>query len=264
MKKIAFLLLIYDTIINEDLWNSFFLDINPDLYTIYIHYKDNVPLKFFEKYKIKECIETKYADVSLIHAQNILLREALCDIDNYKFIFISQSCIPLKPFDTIYTCLTLNDLCHFSKMDGNVTTHTSMCISYYPTHKAAQWCILNRNLATIFSNNSVDMINMEYSNIFAPEEWYYLTYIYKYALEEQIVLHDNTTSTTFTNWGHPSYKYNRSNTPKCLKTFRTIFPNELSHLIMSPHLFARKFNCPLSNFSPLITTFSSASKPLPA
>jgi len=258
--KLAFLFLIYDNIIYEDLWNQFFLNINPELYTIYIHYKDNVPLKFFEQYKIKECIPTKYADVSLIHAQNLLLREALRDSDNYKFIFISQSCIPLKPFHTIYTYLRADDMCHFSKMYNSIR-YTNNNINYHPTHKAAQWFILNRNLASIFSNNNINDINTNYSNIFAPEEWYYLSYIYEHGLDNDVVVHDDTTSTTFTNWGQRSYVYNRENTPKSLKTFRVIFVNELRHLIKSPHLFARKFKCPISNLKELYTTVSSASKP---
>ena len=52
MKKIAFCFLIYDTINHEDLWFLFFKNVNKDKYNIYIHYKDNKPLKYFEEYKL--------------------------------------------------------------------------------------------------------------------------------------------------------------------------------------------------------------------
>ena len=52
---------------------SFFLNIDKNKYTIYIHFKNNVSLKYFEQYKLKNCIETQYADISLVCAQNILL-----------------------------------------------------------------------------------------------------------------------------------------------------------------------------------------------
>lgn len=76
MKKIAFCFLIYDKINLEELWNIFFKNVDNNKYNIYIHYKTDKPLQYFEKYKLKECIETKYADVSLIHAHNLLLKQA--------------------------------------------------------------------------------------------------------------------------------------------------------------------------------------------
>ena len=82
MKKIAFCFLIYDIINHEELWDLFFLNVNKDKYNIYIHYKKNVKLKYFEKYKLKNCIETKYYDVTLVLAQNLMLREAYKDVNN--------------------------------------------------------------------------------------------------------------------------------------------------------------------------------------
>jgi len=258
----AFLFLIYDTINQEELWNAFFSNVDPSKYTIYIHYKDNKPLKFFEKYKLSSCIETKYAHVSLIHAQNLLLYTALQNPNNYKFIFISQACIPLKSFDYIYNFLSSDNNSHFSKMGGTVFSHSDMILNYYPKYKASQWCILNRNLASIFSNADKDSIDTLYSTIYAPEEWYYLTHIYNNKLEDQIIFHDDTTSTTFTNWGQPSYIYNRKNCPTTLKTYKTIFLNELKHLINHlPHLFMRKvYNGPI-NFIVLKNLFTGTSKP---
>ena len=96
MKKFDFLFLIYDSFENENLWYYFFNSIDINKYNIYIHYKNNIQLKYFNNYKLKNCIETKYADVSLVLAQNLLLREALKDTNNQNFIFLSNSCIPLK------------------------------------------------------------------------------------------------------------------------------------------------------------------------
>ena len=112
--KIAFLFLVYDEIAHEDLWAKFFEGADPSLYTIYIHYKNNKKLKHFEKYKLRNCIETKFADISLVHANNLMLREALRDEQNKKFINVSQSCIPLKSFNYIYDFLTRDDKAHFS------------------------------------------------------------------------------------------------------------------------------------------------------
>ena len=89
MKKIAFCFLIYDIINHEEIWNIFFKNIDINKYNIYIHYKTNVPLKYFEKYKLNNCIDTKWGDISLVQAQNILYTEALKDTDNQHFINVS-------------------------------------------------------------------------------------------------------------------------------------------------------------------------------
>jgi hypothetical protein len=258
MIKIAFLFLIYDIINHEELWNTFFSNIDPNKYSIYIHYKNNVPLKYFEKYKLDKCIPTKYCHVSIIHAHNLLMENALKDPDNYKFINVSQACIPLKPFDHIYNFLTSNDMAYFGRM---YETDNDCKLTKKGLYKVANWFILNRNLANIFVSDDKDTINKLYSHIWAPEEWYYLTYIYKNNLQSQIIVRDWNNLTTFTNWGQSCYMFNRSNTPKILKNFRTIFSNELKYLINSPHLFARKFNPVHMNFKLLIDTFNSASKP---
>ena len=261
MKKIAFLFLIYDIINQEELWNIFFQNVDPSKYTIYIHYKKNTPLKYFEKYKLENCIATKYCHVSIIHAHNLLIENALKDNDNYKFINVSQACIPLKPFDYIYDFLTSNDMGYFGRMHGSQYDYNSKIKGIDNRYKAANWFILNRSLANIFTTDDANNINLLYSNIWAPEEWYYLTYIHNNNLISQVIVYDMDNLTTFTNWGQTCYKFNRSNTPNILKNYRTIFSNELKYLIDSPHLFARKFNPVPMNFKILIDTFNSASKP---
>ena len=63
-KKIAFCFLIYDEIVHEDIWNNFFKKVDKSRYSIYIHYKNNKKLKFFEDNKLKNCIETGYGDIT--------------------------------------------------------------------------------------------------------------------------------------------------------------------------------------------------------
>ena len=114
MKKVAFLFLIYDALEQEELWRRFFADADPDQYSILIHYKEDRPLRHFEPFKLSACIDTKYADVSLVHAHNLLLREAMKDPDNDKFVFVSQSCVPLKTFPHVYQFLTQDDSGYFN------------------------------------------------------------------------------------------------------------------------------------------------------
>lgn len=241
MKKIAFLFLIYDIINLEELWYTFFNGIDKDKYSIYIHYKTNIPLKYFEQHKIQNCIETKYADVSLVCAQNILLKEALKDDKNHHFIFLSNSCVPFKNFDFIYNKLSI-DRSYF-----NITPQ-SQCfprcdellnhIEKTYIQKASQWCILNRKHANLMVQ---DVYTKIYTNIFAPDEICYITNIFIHNLQEELITTPNLAdgATTFTNWDDLAYRFPSN---KGLKNYSFISEEEIIHLINSKCFFGRKFN----------------------
>ena len=240
MKKIAFLFLIYEVIHMEELWNIFFSNVDKNKYSIYIHYKYNVPLKYFEKYKITNCVPTEYADVSLVTAQNILLREALLDADNQHFIFVSNSCIPLKNFDTIYNTLDASvsyfNICPQSQCFPRCD---SLEIDKKYIQKQSQWCILNRKHSIIMVNDAkyIDL----YKNIYAPDELVYITNIFINNMQHEIITTPNVSvgATTFTNWEGMDYKY------PCihgLKNYSFISQEEVNYLLDSKSLFGRKFN----------------------
>lgn len=112
-KVIGFCFLIYDIINHEELWNNWFKNVDKKKYKIYIHYKYDVRLKYFEKYKLDNCIETKYGDITIVHAHNMLFKQAYDD-GCIKIISLSQACIPLKTFDYIYSFLTKDQFSHFN------------------------------------------------------------------------------------------------------------------------------------------------------
>jgi len=249
--KIAFLFLIYDTIFHEDLWHAFFNQADTDKYSIFIHFKTQAPLKHFERYKLPSCLPTKYGHVSLIHAENLLFKTALADPLNYKFVLLSQACIPIKAFDHVYTFLTSDTLGHISLFSKDPTST-----------KHHQWIILNRELAETVSSDTSNQLISKYNSIFAPEEYYYLACIRQNTMSDQVILHTAVTDyTTFVNWGDTTYKFNSSTRNGCLKTYNTIFSSELQYLINSNCLFARKFNSRNINFKLLYELFKIRSKP---
>jgi hypothetical protein len=243
MKKIAFCFLIYDIINIEEAWNTFFINIDKNLYNIYIHYKTDVPLKYFNNYKLNNCINTHYADISLVQAQNKLLQEALLhDLENEHFIFLSNSCIPLKPFIFIYNNLNEN-LSYFNISEHkNCFPRCNDLLKIYDKkyiQKASQWCILNKKHAKIMIKED-EYIHL-YNNIYASDEICYITNIFLNNLEKEIIMTLNSSdeATTFTNWQGMNYKYVSS---KGLKNYNTIKEEELIHLLNSKSLFGRKFN----------------------
>jgi hypothetical protein len=229
---------------NEELWNIFFKNVDPEKYTIYIHYKTNQPLKYFEQYKLKNCIDTKYADKSLTLASNVLFRTAFLDINNFKFILLSGSCVPFKSFEYIYDFLTRDhfgylNTCPQEQCFPNCNSLLSV-IEKPHIVKAHQWIILNRLLLENLCMDKDDTINTIYANIYAPEEYFYYTYIKILGFEDQIktTLNSANEATTFTNWAGMNYKYvtNRS-----IKNYTNISLEEIEFLLASPCLFGRKF-----------------------
>jgi len=244
MKKIAFLFLIYDILNLEELWRIFFLNLDKNKYTIYIHFKNNVSLKYFEQYKLKNCIETKYADISLVCAQNILLEEALKDKNNEHFIFLSNSCVPFKNFEFIYNKLSI-DKSYFNIIPQEQCfprcDYLLNNIEKKNIQKSSQWCILNRKHSEIIISYPNSEYIKLYKNIYAPDEICYITIIFINNLQEEIITTPNSANnaTTFTNWEGMDYAFPSN---RGLKNYTFISEEEIHHLINSDCLFGRKFN----------------------
>ena len=247
MKKIAFCFLIYDIIFHEELWNYFFENMDKQKYNIYIHYKYDKPLKYFENNKLKDCIETNYSGHTLSLATNVMLRNAYNDdANNFKFIMLSGACIPLKSFDFIYKKLTMNEHGYFT---------TCPQIQCFPNcnplldfiekkhiSKSHNWFILNRKLVAELSFDKDEILKSKFKDVNAAEEYFFYTYIKVLGLEKEIVTTMNneiTDATTFTNWEGDGYKYPSY---RGLKNYTHISNEELTYILNSNCLFGRKFN----------------------
>lgn len=258
MNKLAFIFLIYSTINHESIWYNFFKNVDKTRYNIYIHYKTDVKLEYFDEYKVKNIINTKYADISIVKAQNYMLKEALIDTDNTHFIFLSGSCIPFKSFDYIYNILD----CKFSYFHiadkEECLPDCREALNYIDIkylNKASQWCILNKKHSIllinganyykhVYNHNTLNYL-VWFNNSYAPDELCYLTFlarIFNNKLENEIIAtyynEPPEYATTFANWEGMNYKYVSHNE---LKNYVYISENELIHLINSPCLFGRKF-----------------------
>lgn len=226
MKKIAFCFLIYDEILNEELWYKFFEDVDKNKYSIYIHYKSQKPLKYFEEYKldINKIIPTKYADISIVYSLINLYKESLNEEENYKFINISQSCIPVKSFDYIYDILTQNNDSYFNFCENEEAfPNCNPLLNFYSKEdikKSHPYFILNKDCVIKCIENENLIIN--FKDLYAPIEVFFPT-----ILKNKNIINK---STTFTNWSE-----------KGLKIYDKITYEELENIKNSDNLFARKF-----------------------
>ena len=242
--KIAFLFLTIAEINHEQPWIDF-LNGYGDYFSIYIHSKNNFnPQSTFKRYEIPAKIPTRW-DLTM-GAQIELLREALNDPQNQKFIFLSESTIPLQSFSTVY---------------AEVMSHGKSIISYKPNtnrgrnrqwekiredrvYKNSQWIVLNRKHATMMveDNKYIKYMSKSYDN-----EHYPSTFLNIKGLLDREVINSNT---TFTIWPpkHSAHPITFTN-----MNIRTHF-RELIEAIKNKMLFCRKFpkECDLAPLKPYI------------
>lgn len=247
-KKISFCFLIYDKIHNENIWKSFFENVDSQKYNIYIHYKENKPLKYFEQYKITNTVPTEWCGTSLINAQNVLLTNAISDINNQHFIFLSGSCIPLKSFDTIYNTLSTSKS-YFNERVSRINYVTNNI----KAHKASQWCILNRKHTELILNNQAIIESMfnkfvditKAMSFGCPDEFIYISLLkhLNMANELDITSDLSANATTFTGWNDAGNYRDFSDSIKSGQpnNYTKLSKNELDYLVNSRSLFGRKF-----------------------
>lgn len=154
-KKIAFLFLTRNKILNFDAWNSFFLGVDTSKYNIYIHSdlsfepKEDTP---FKEFYIKD--KEKKEKYFYIAAQKKLIKEAVKDKNNYKFILLSEDCVPIINFELLYEKLSQNNKSNIRYGDSWIKKGQPRYINELKKEdqKAnAHWFVLNRKHAEFFS-----------------------------------------------------------------------------------------------------------------
>lgn len=250
-KKIALCFLIYDKINHEQIWYDYLKNIDPNKYNIYIHYKTNKSLKYFEKYKLQNCIETCWGCLSIVLAQNLILKEALKDPLNQHFIWLSGSCIPIKTFNYVYNYLDVNYSYYNMFPNSQIFPRANYALNYIEKNKikkANMASIINKKHAELFVNND-DNIKKWFKYVGVPDEHAYISLLYHYNLQNELILTDDIAAGAiiFAQWSHmKNYKIFYDSILVKQSTdhpseYKYICPEELEYLINSESLFARKF-----------------------
>lgn len=113
-KKIAFLFLTIENPNFPEIWDKYFKGYESQ-YTLYIHPKYPEKLTWNKDKMIKELKETAWGHITEAYIE--LLKAAYQDKNNYKFITISESCLPIKSFDKFYKDCISDPLCWIKKMN---------------------------------------------------------------------------------------------------------------------------------------------------
>jgi len=127
--------------------------------------------------------------------------------------------------------------------------------------KASMPSIINRKHSKLFVNNE-DNIKKWFKGVGVPDEHAYISLLYHYNLENELILTDNLSAGAiiFASWPeHKNYKiFNDSILVKRLPNeYKYICPEELEYLINSESLFARKFTPECKGLENLIELIES-------
>lgn len=150
-KKVALLFLTRSNLNHPELWKDW---IDEEKYNVYNHAKYEVTDPWFSQFRIDETQPNEWG--FLIYAQQALLRAAVKDPENYKFVFLSESTIPLRTSDEVYDYLTAEEESYMSWMRIWWPFDTKRILREFPREYHLgnhQWIILNRKHAEMFAED---------------------------------------------------------------------------------------------------------------
>jgi hypothetical protein len=201
--KIAFLFLTRNNLKQPQLWYDFLSNGNGKC-NLYVHTKerDKLTQQLLIDHQIQEHIHTEWGHSNLLTATNALIKEALKDKTNKRFILVSESCIPLHLFDIIYHILftspeTKDKSFLYTKLTPGIdreknikhkdSAYLQVCrngdpskelgITWKNMMRNSQWMILNREHAEIADKHNHESL-WERFNV--ADEWYYYNILRHY------------------------------------------------------------------------------------
>ncbi|XP_007036567.2 PREDICTED: uncharacterized protein LOC18604152 [Theobroma cacao] len=155
--KLAFLFLTRGKVLLAPIWEKFFQG-HQGLYSIYVHsspsfnetvlqgsvfYGRQIPSK-----------NVSWGEMNMVAAERRLLANALLDISNERFVLVSESCIPLFNFTTIYKHLIHSEKSHVESFDlpgpvgrGRYSSEMEPVVTIEQWRKGSQWFEMDRFLA---------------------------------------------------------------------------------------------------------------------
>nr|GEU92854.1 glycosyl transferase, family 14 [Tanacetum cinerariifolium] len=192
----------------------------------------------------------EWGKVNMIEAERRLLANALLDVSNQRFVLLSESCIPLFNFSTVYSYLTNSKHSFVESYDlagpvgrGRYSPKMAPTVHINDWRKGSQWFEMDRDLA-------IEVIaDKEYFSVFHDfcdgqcyaDEHYLPTFVTKKFGET-----NSNRTLHFVDWArggpHPTRYYRNDVTEEFLVKLRSDRRCEYNGMKNQVcHLFARKF-----------------------
>ncbi|KAK6121270.1 hypothetical protein DH2020_044973 [Rehmannia glutinosa] len=191
--RVAFMFLTRGPLPMLPLWERFFSGQDVEKYSIYVHALPGFDLEvsnssvFYRRQIPSQHVE--WGSVSLVDAEKRLLANALLDFSNERFVLLSESCIPVHDFPTVYKYLiesihsfvdSYDDPTRYGR--GRYSRRMKPDIKLADWRKGSQWFEMHRALAVkIVADTKYYTLFKKYCKPSCyPDEHYIPTYIRKF------------------------------------------------------------------------------------
>ncbi|XP_057522203.1 glycosyltransferase BC10-like [Amaranthus tricolor] len=252
--KVAFMFLTKGSLPLAPLWDLFFKG-HEGLYSIYVHthpsYTDSWPQNSVFYGRRIPSKEVEWGTMSMIDAEKRLIANALLDFGNQRLVLVSESCIPLFNFTTIYNYLMHSKTSFLASFDdprkpgrGRYNPKMYPNITLQDWRKGSQWFEFHRRLAIhLISDNKYYSIFEEHCKPPCYNDEHYFPTLAHILFPELIA----NRSVTWVDWSHvgphPGRFINRDITEEFLNNIRfgsrnCTYNGDVTYMCS---LFARKF-----------------------
>lgn len=194
-----------------------------------------------------------WGDISLVDAERRLLAHAYTDTANQHFVLLSESCIPVQSFETVYQYLMLSNHSYVEvyrdRNDNTCWTRDFLpLVPFQDWHKGSQWFEIQRDLVPIVLRDTLYYVKFGWTYM----KWAYADEHYLPTMLRLKAAHRLANRTlTWVEWPlvrrgestpHPVSFNSSTITPKLLKRIRWGWRCRNAPVWGLPcHLFARKF-----------------------
>lgn len=246
--KIAFLFLTRDNLARSDIWQQFLAG-HESKYSVFCHPKhpQNVTDPVLKPHVIAEHVDTCWGCIGTVEANMLMMQRALsADVNNQHFVLVSESCVPLCPFATIYAALRPGTT-YMSIFQQNFERYDKIIQPTFPkrafTKHCAQGVVFSREHAEILVNTRHNYLP-RWQQVHCVDEHYFCNVLRLQDphFQEKTAL----VKITYDKWGKhllDKKKY-RENIDVQMDSYNTMFSvsNKFIDLLRSnKYLFGRKF-----------------------
>ncbi|EPS59287.1 hypothetical protein M569_15522 [Genlisea aurea] len=270
--KVAFMFLTKGPVILAPLWEEFFKGYR-GLYSVYVHcdpgYNGSEPEGSVFRGRRIHSQRVDWGKVNMVEAERRLLANALLDSSNQRFVLLSESCIPLYNFSTVYSYLLNSSQTFVELYDlpgavgrGRYNPKMSPTIRIHQWRKGSQWFAADRRLAIeIISDRTYWPVFRRYCNGSCYADEHYLP---TFVLMREFGRRNANRTLTWVDWSrggpHPAKFIRTDVTPEFLQRLRAAGECEYNGRKGGVcFLFARKFTestlTRLLRFAPRVMMF---------
>ena len=249
LMKIAFLFMVRDNLAQPLIWQAFFKQaqqvqqvqqVQP-LILAHAKHPERVTDKIIKDALIPQYIETEWGHSTLSLVMMYLAHNALKRGADW-LIYLSETCVPLQPYNHIYSFLKSSRFSWFNEqqMANSEQKHryktlsSTQYIKQDQLKKSSQWCILNKADTSILLKLTPEHLRY-YKNFKVPDEHYILTTLSLYYSRKHKSYKFNNGMTTLVDWTRPSNNYKHPH------TFNKLTEEDKQILINTKSLFGRRF-----------------------